>query len=355
MLVGIYDDGQSLYNGESSFPIYRQLRVQVLRMTLLWGGRGGVAVRRPRNAADPADPAYDWTAYDRAVLNAQAIGARVLFSIYGTPPWENRAVGLNRAPRDARNLQRFAYAAAMRYSGSYERSDGVRLPPVRHWLAWNEPNNPVFLKPQFRRAGGRWVYESARSYARICNAVYAGVHATLARGHKVGCGVTAPRGNNDPSSVRPSVSPLAFLRALRATGRVRFDAYAHHPYYGNAFDKPNTRPRPAPNTNRVTAVTLGNIQDLVSELTRLYGRKPVWVTEYGYQTNPPDDFFGVSWAAQARYLSQAFAIARRHPRIDMMLWYLLQDEPSLGGWQSGLFTSNGERKPSFRAFQRLPR
>ena len=62
MLVGIYDDGQSLYNGESSFPIYRQLRVQVLRMKLQWGGRGGVAVRRPRNAAEPADPAYDWTA-----------------------------------------------------------------------------------------------------------------------------------------------------------------------------------------------------------------------------------------------------------------------------------------------------
>jgi hypothetical protein len=37
----------------------------------------------------------------------------------------------------------------------------------------------------------------------------------------------------------------------------------------------------------------------------------------------------------------------------MMLWYLLQDEPSLGGWQSGLQTTDGKKKPSFGAFESL--
>ena len=33
------------------------------------------------------------------------------------------------------------------------------------------------------------------------------------------------------------------------------------------------------------------------------------MTEYGYQTNPPDREFGVSLAKQAKYVTQSFAIA----------------------------------------------
>ena len=90
-------------------------------------------------------------------------------------------------------------------------------------------------------------------------------------------------------------------------------------------------------------------------MTRLYGNKRIWITEYGYQTNPPDRIFGVSFLNQARYLTQAYGIAKRHPRIDMFLWFLLRDE-RLGvdqGWQSGLLTAPGARKPSFAAFQKL--
>jgi putative glycosyl hydrolase len=103
-------------------------------------------------------------------------------------------------------------------------------------------------------------------------------------------------------------------------------------------------------------VTLGNIGDLFSELNHLYGKgKRVWITEYGYQTNPPDRLFGVSWRRQAAYMKQAYAIARKHPRIDMMLWFLLKDEQSVGRWQSGLYTFAGRKKPAFTAFRNLPR
>jgi hypothetical protein len=102
-----------------------------------------------------------------------------------------------------------------------------------------------------------------------------------------------------------------------------------------------------------TAITLGNISILTAEISRLYGAKKLWVTEYGYQTRPPDSQFGVSWTLQARYLTQAFGIARKNPRISMMLWFLVRDEPLLSGWQSGLVTSDGRRKPSYEAFRRL--
>ena len=94
---------------------------------------------------------------------------------------------------------------------------------------------------------------------------------------------------------------------------------------------------------------------LLASISRLYGPRHLWITEYGYQTKPPDQVFGVSWAKQARYLTQAYAIARKNPRIDMMIWFLLKDEPDLSGWQSGLMTVDGRKKPSFAAYARVPK
>jgi hypothetical protein len=348
MLVGLLDEAALYDEPTSVFPVMEQARTQVLRLNLYWGGRVGVARSRPARATDPADPAYDWTLYDRTVNFAAQHKIRILFSIYGTPAWANRGAGLNVPPLAISDLNNFAYAAAKRYSGLYPAGDGRALPGVKLWLAWNEPNLSIGLKRQYRRVGGRWVIQSAVDYAKICNAVYNGVHRTLIRGERVACGATAPRGNNQPTSSRPTVSPLAFMRALKSAGLRNFDAYAHHPYYGRKTETPSSRPS-------ATAVTMGNIGTLITELTRLWGNKRLWITEYGYQTNPPDRAFGVSYAQQATYMKQAYAIARKNPRIDMMLWFLPRDDPNLGGWQSGLLTRTGQKKPSFNVFRLLPR
>jgi hypothetical protein len=347
--VGVVDHALALGKPEQLGPSLRTLGAQVVRVNLYWGGKFRVPRTKPIDGADPADRAYDWRPYDRIVLEAEGAKAEVAFTIFGTPAWANGGRAPNRPPRDPERLEDFAYAAATRYSGSYERDDGTVLPRVRFWIAWNEPNIPLGLVPQWRRVGRRWVIESARAYAEICNAIYEGVHFTLLTGQKVACGVTAPRGNNAPRRKRPSVDPLAFLRAMKRAGARTFDAYAHQPYYGSRFEGPSTRPR-GPH-----AITLGNIDRLVREVTRLYGRKRIWITEYGYETGPPDFTFGVSWARQARYLREAFAIARRHPRIDLMLWFLVKDEYRLHGWQSGLVSGAGKRKPSFAAFRQVSR
>ena len=352
MMVGIYDEAQVYGNPARSFPILRTLRTQALRVSLHWGGPLGVARRKPVDPTDPEDRAYNWSMFDRTVREAAEHKIKIIFSIYGTPGWANGHRGRNRVPRKPAQLRSFAIAAATRYSGTFLDEDGRVLPAVRHWTAWNEPNNPIFLRPQYRRVRGRWVIQSAIDYAKICNAVTAGVRSTLLRGQKVACGVTGPRGNNAPRSIRPSVSPITFLRAMRRAGARGFSAYAHHPYYGNRFETPTTKPRDP------SSVTLANIGRLISEVTRLYGRKRIWITEYGYQTNPPDRLFGVSPVRQARYMRQAYAIARRNRRIDMMLWFLLRDElrgSGRDGWQSGLLTVSGRRKPAFFTFRSLPR
>jgi Glycosyl hydrolase catalytic core len=353
MRVGIYDEAQTLYGPvPKTFALFQELHVQEVRLNLYWGGPYGVARTRPKSATNPDDPAYDWSLYDRTVNYAAQAGVHVLFSIYGTPSWANGGKGMNVAPMRATDLRNFAFAAARRYGGSWVGTDGRVLPPVREWLAWNEPNNPLFLTPQYTRTAAGWVMQSAVDYAKICNAVYNGIHATLYASERVACGGTAPRGNNDPSSTRPSVSPLAFLRAVKKDGLKTFDAWAHHPYYASPTEQPATKPVTAKGAP-ATAVTLGNIGDLIKLVTQLYGNKRIWITEYGYQTNPPDPLFGVSWAKQATYLTEAFAIAHKNPRIDMMLWFLLKDEPNLAGWQSGLITYGGRHKPSFAAFMRM--
>jgi hypothetical protein len=125
-----------------------------------------------------------------------------------------------------------------------------------------------------------------------------------------------------------------------------FDAWAHHPYYTDPDQTPATARRPH-------AIELGNIGTLIATLTRLYGPTRVWITEYGYQTKPPDDFFGVSWEKQAAYLREAYEIARANPRIDLFTWFLLRDSPSPESWQSGLMTADGRKKPSFGVFAHL--
>jgi hypothetical protein len=345
--LGIADSGGAYFEDpETFYGDLEALHARLLRVELHWGGALGVARRRPHDASDPADPAYDWSMYDRIDLAAADAGVRLVFTIFGTPPWANGGQRPTRAPARASTVEEFAYAAAARYSGSFADDGGTVLPAVRYWTAWNEPNLPLGLQPQWRRVGGRWVIQSAVDYARICNAVVAGVRGTLIAGERVACGDTAPRGNNEPTGARPTVSPLAFLRAMSRAGAAGFDAYAHHPYPSSPSETPATPPRSR------TAVTFGNINVLVAEVTRLYGPVPIWIDEYGYQTDPPDVDLGVRPALQARYLTQAVALARANPRIQMLLWFLVRDDDDPGGWQSGLISARGVEKPAFRAFAR---
>jgi Glycosyl hydrolase catalytic core len=144
------------------------------------------------------------------------------------------------------------------------------------------------------------------------------------------------------------MAPLTFMRATRRAGLRNLDAYAHNPYYGRPSETPSTRPGGS-------AITLGNINTLISLVNKLWGKKRIWITEYGWQTRPPDRLFGVSFARQAAYVRQSFAIGRANPRIDMIVWFMLRDDTNLGlGWQSGFLTASGKKKPAFNVFARLP-
>ena len=81
--------------------------------------------------------------------------------------------------------------------------------------------------------------------------------------------------------------------------------------------------------------TLSRLERLVA---LYFPRARIWLTEYGYQSNPPDRILGVTPALQARYVSEGAYAAYRAPRVDMLIHFLYRDEPTLARFQSGLVT-----------------
>ena len=93
-------------------------------------------------------------------------------------------------------------------------------------------------------------------------------------------------------------------------------------------------------------------------------RLPLWLTEYGYETDPPNPFRGVSPATQALYLDEAQYMAFRDPRVRGLSQFLLFDalpdaayRPGTprywSTFQTGLMYADGTLKPSFGSY-RLP-
>ena len=67
---GITDSGGAYYGQPPDFfPSLEELGVHLLRVNLNWGGRIGVARRKPRDGTDPDDMAYDWHLYDLSLIH----------------------------------------------------------------------------------------------------------------------------------------------------------------------------------------------------------------------------------------------------------------------------------------------
>ena len=96
---------------------------------------------------------------------------------------------------------------------------------------------------------------------------------------------------------------------------------------------------------------MATIDKLVALVARNFPRARIWLTEYGYQSNPPDRLLGVSPALQARYVGEGSYVAYRTPRVDMLIHFLVRDEPNIARFQSGVLTLAGKAKPAYGAYR----
>ena len=192
----------------------------LVRAVVTWAQ---VAPERPTNATDPFDPAYRLDDLDELVRGAQQRGLEVLLSVWGTPRWANGGKTPNVMPTRLADLRDFSQALASRYSG---RNAGY--PFVRFWSVWNESNLQLFLTPQF---DARRKIVGPRNYAKLYAAAYAGIKAGNPRA-LVGIGETSSHGRDRKlPGTSDTIAPGTFARLVAAANpRLKFDAWAHHPY-----------------------------------------------------------------------------------------------------------------------------
>jgi hypothetical protein len=157
-----------------------------------------------------------------------------------------------------------------------------------------------------------------------------------------------------------SPSPAHFVQAH--PGLFAITGLSHHPY--SFFLAPQVSLN---DVNFVPLADLGRLEAGIDAAYSAYGvsrRLPIYLTEYGYETNPPDPFRGVSLRRQSLYLNEAQFLAWKDPRVRSMSQFLLVDagpDPafrpgSIGYWstfQTGLEEADGTSKPSLNAY-RLP-
>ena len=331
MWVGFHDDPELRYDPSraAEFDLVRNSNATMVRTLVNWYQ---VAPDRPANAANPFDPAYRFDDLDEFVRNAQVRGLEVLMTIWGTPSWANGGKTTRFLPANMADFKNFCRALAARYSGRY-----AGYPFVRFFGIWNESNLGNFLAPQFNAKG---TIVSPANYAKLAAAGYAGLKAGNGKA-LVAVGETSSHGRDKPKrGTTDTVAPATFMKGVaKANKKLKFDAWAHHPYPYPVSLAPTQKVR-YPN------VMLSTMPQFEKDLDQAFGRQniPVWITEYGHETKPGEPQ-GVTEAQQAQYLPQAISIAKKDPRVAMFVWFTFRDSPG-NPWQSGLYRPTGAAKPA---------
>jgi hypothetical protein len=340
----------------------RETGASIARINVGWRS---IAPEKPPvgfEATDPASQGYKWETLDDAVRGAADNGLSVMFTVYDAPSW---AEGPNR-PRDAEPgswkpepgaYKAFAQALAARYDGSYPDPlrSGIKLPRVRYFEAWNEPNLDTYLDPQWE--GNEWV--GASRYRGLLNSFYSGIKASQPNATVIG-GSLAPFGDPPGGERTPPVLFLRSLLCLRG-GKLtpvscpepaHLDVLSDHPI---AVGSPS---QSASSPLDVTTPDMGRLTTILEKaehdhLVLPRAKRPLWVTEFWYDTNPPDPN-GVSLATQARWYEQdLYSFWQQGARAAIAL-QIRDSSPGKGyafTLQSGAYFVDGSPKPSAKAFR----
>lgn len=279
------------------------------------------------------------------------------------------------------------------------------LPRVNYWEIWNEPNEAGWLAPQWRpgpmtRAGHghkstkTWVEQSPVAYRSIVDQTTNALEASGHGSDTIIVGNISAKGSS-LHGVLPAIPPLTFVRALYCVGAgnrpltgtqasqlgcplngsrsafaeehpelVHATGFGEHPY--SFTTAPNVQ---STNPTWATIADLPRFDGALNRIFALYGSPraggvPLYLTEYGYKSNPPNPYVKITEAEQATYINEGEYMAWRLPYVRALGQFELidsapdADEPVgsaayWGTFQTGLETADGGAKPSYYAY-RIP-
>jgi hypothetical protein len=363
--TGLADDPAFVQSSQAVRSVWlaraQEIGSTTARIGVVWSVVAPYTRPRVFDAANPGDPHYDWSSVDAAVRTATADRQTVVLLVAHAPSWAEGPNPPGYVESGAWEpspgaLAAFARAVALRYAGNFPDPlhRGKDLPQVSYFQAWNEPNLPAYLMPQWvRLASGSIEAASPILYRALLNAFYAAVKAVQPHAFVLAAG-TAPYG--DPPGVN-RMAPLVFLRELFCLTSTlapttcpdppHLDGLDHHPYGLAPTIKARLR-------DDVGVPDLGKIWRVLHAAQRSHhvlpaGPKSLWITEVDWSTSPPAP---LTQAVQAAYLSEAFYEFWSQD-VSHVYWFQLRDPPgktnSFAG--SGLYFGNGAAKLAVAAFR----
>ena len=299
----------------------RSARVQLLRVTFNWA------------AIEIAPNNFDFTTYDKYILDAAARGITMLPVLFNAPDFYSSkpASGAKRGsypPRDNADMARWATLLVKRYGPNGSIWQGHPKPlPLKAWQIWNEPTLPVYWRPR----------PSAKQYVAMLRTVGGAIKA------------------EDPTAEIVTGG----LPDSRLTGAVRLAPFIQQMYKargGSAFDTM------AINTYAVNARYMGKLMDTTRRvMNRAGGRADkMWITELGWCDKGPRSRFCVGVKGQARNIAASIKLIKQRRRAWKLRGFVLfswRDGRPYGsgdqwGLHTGLLNLKGRKKPSYTAFTR---
>ncbi len=355
MVSTMSDDGHLLLDGpavrNATLDEMKALGVDQIRTLLIW-----------RRVADEKT----YSAWDDLVDGARARGMSVQMDISG--PMPKSASQCKHAPKrpgapfppisvcapNVAQFQQFVKATARHF--------GRR---VDSWSLWNEPNLDVWLLPRTAHArSGTYLFD-ARRYRDLYRA---GARGLAQAGHgrdQLLLGETAPVKSFQ------AVGPVDFLQSMfcldgrnrpltgskaRDRGCNHFSAlpasgFAVHPYTPALACTPLCKG----GSRDITLASLSRLYTILDAATRYHrlargAARRIYISEFGFQSNPPNAGGPISLEKQARYLNWSEAIAYHDPRVQAFNQYLLADDGDVY-FNTGLKLLSGKKKASYNAWQ----
>jgi hypothetical protein len=270
--------------------------------------------------------------YDDAIKQLNAAGAKPLFVVTEAPAWASGSADVNVPPSNPAD-----YGDFIKRFAAHNKGVGA----VAGYEIWNEPDESTFWHPG----------PNAAQYTALLKAAYAGVKA----GDPGAPVVSGPMTGND----------YPWLEQLYANGaQGSFDAVAVHTDTACLDRGPDQFYRENGLLARYTFLGYRTVHDTMA--AHGDGGKPIWMSELGWSSTNGGPTSctrgqwtgqkpsGVSEAAQAQYLSQAYACLANDPYVTEAAWFTLRDTTTESVDELnhyGLLRTDGSPKPAMSAFR----
>jgi hypothetical protein len=346
---GIFNFGRG-FDRETALAAARDLGVTHIRMNVLWWQAIPPAERNQRTV--PSNITYTFGDWDQGIARARAYGIKTQIALAGDPPaW---ACGSKEVPYECdgrkpsvRLWKHFVKAAAQHFKGS-----------VKRYSIWNEPNWYTWLSPH---------KQSPLLYRKLVQTGYKAIKRVNKKAEVV-AGELAPHFQKNIS-----IPPLEFIRRMvcvnkklkrlpsakrKCKGKLRFDAFATHPY--DFEHKPKFR---RDNRDELTMANIRALPELLRKLRKkgLIKTKrkkfPIYLTEHGYMVAGNPDVRPkrrIPESKRKRWIVQAWKLAQKAPQVKQNLHYNLISPP-LGSPSSffdmGLLDQSGTPRASYFALR----